>query len=173
MNVAQCLTLIVMLISWPALAAVEAPVIQPKSFQSWKDLQVLEAQNQLLRVGAKISQIKSGRSVKADVKDLGTLPSARVKSAADSTPLSLAEMDLKRARESLEAANALELSDYVNIYLPTLESQPEALQSLIHKSSKDELGEILKAILSKNSKIDTKRNPPVIGGLPASPTTTN
>jgi len=170
------ISLILCVILTPAFAAVEpaAVPIQPKSFQSWKDLQVLEAQNQLLRIGARISQIKSGRGAKADSKEPGNLPTSRVKTTADSDPMAVAEKDMRRARESLEAANALELADYVNIYLPTLESQPEALQTLLLKMSKEELGDILKVMLQKNSRIDTKRNaPPVIGGISTGSPATN
>lgn len=159
----------------PAFAAVE-PVsaqVQPKSFQTWKDLQVLDAQNQMLRVSARIAQIKSGKGAKKDIKEPAHLPSGRVKTTADVDPLSLAEKDLSRARESLESAGSLELLDYVNIYLPTLEAQPEALAALMQKLTKEELGDILKAILSKNTRIDTKRNSPVISGLPVGAPTSN
>lgn len=150
-----------------ATAAVEPTAVpmQAKTFQAWKDLQVLEAQNQVLRIGARISQIKAGRASKTDLKDTSALPTSRVKSTTDNDPMTMAERDLRRARESLEAANSLELADYVNIYLPTLEAQPETLQVLLQKLSKEELGEILKLILQKNSHLDTKRNSPVVGGL--------
>jgi len=150
--------------SFSALALPEPVAFQPKTFQSWKDLQVLEAQNQLLRAGARVSQAKSGKGGKNDIKEQTPLPSGRVKTAAED-PMSAAEKEVRRAKESLEAAQGLDLSDYVNVYLPSLESQPEALAALIQKLSKEDLGEILKIMLTKNSRFDTKRNPPVVGGM--------
>lgn len=131
---------------------------QPKTFQSWKDLQILEAQNQMLRIGARMTQIKAGKGARAEFKEPSQLPTGRVRSTNDSDPMALAERDLRRARESLETATALDLTDYVNIYLPTLESQPETLQALLQKLTKEELAEILKVMLSKSSRIDAKRN---------------
>lgn len=139
---------------------------QPLTFQFWKEAQVTDATNQMFKISARISQLRANKPGSANVKEAAqaNLPSARVKTA-DGDPMSLAEKDLRRAKESLEAANSLELADYVNIYLPSLESQPDAVQKLIEKLPKEELGEILKLLLTKNSRLDTKRNPPVISGL--------
>lgn len=153
----------------PLVTAAQPVPPSVKTFQDWKDLQVLEAQNQLLRVGARMSQIRSGvgKGVRADLKEPAQLPSARVKPTAESDPMALAEKDLRRARESLETANALELSDYVNVYLPTLASQPEALQTLFQKLTKEELAEILKLLLARSSRIDAKRSSTLVGGSSA------
>jgi hypothetical protein len=165
-----CLTLLFCAFNASALPEPVAAGVQPQTFQSWKDLQVLEAQNQLLRAGARVTQVKSGKGGRAAVKEQAPLPSSRVKSAGED-PLALAEKNVIRAKESLEAANSLELSDYVNIYLPSLETQPEALAALLQKLSKEELSEILKIVLGKNSRFDTKRNAPVVGGLTVGPST--
>jgi hypothetical protein len=130
--------LVLLCLTMACLAFAQEP-LAGKPFQSWKDLQVLEAQNQVLRVSARISQIRVGKGANTNVKDLSNIPAGRVKTASDADGLSLAERDLKRARESLEAANALELEDYVNIYLPSLEAQPEALNALLQKLTKEEL----------------------------------
>lgn len=156
--------LILLCLTMACLAFAQEPMAG-KSFQSWKDLQVLEAQNQVLRVSARISQIRAGKGANTNVKDLSNVPAGRVKTASDADALSLAEKDLKRARESLEAANALELEDYVNIYLPSLEAQPEALNALLQKLTKDEMAEILKVVLLKNSHFDGKSKSPVVSGL--------
>lgn len=151
--------LVLLCLTMACLAFAQEP-LAGKSFQSWKDLQVLEAQNQVLRVSARISQIRAGKGANTNVKDLSNIPAGRVKTASDADGLSLAERDLKRARESLEAANALELEDYVNIYLPSLEAQPEALNALLQKLTKEELADILKVVLSKNSGLTAKPKVP-------------
>ncbi len=147
-------------------AQAQPSALQPHTFFTWKETQVTDATNQMFKISARISQLRAIKPGAANVKESTqtNLPSARVKTT-DGDPMSLAEKDLRRAKESLEAANSLELTDYVNIYLPTLEAQPEALQRLFERLSKEELGDILKVLLTKNSRIDTKRNPPVISGL--------
>lgn len=170
-RIALLLCLLPVSVHVSALPEPTAAAVQPKTFQNWKDLQVLDAQNQLLRAGARVAQVRSGKAAKADVKDEKPLPSGRIKSVAGESPMAVAEKDVRRAKESLEAANTLELADYVNVYLPSLESQPEVLEALIQKLSKEELGEILKIIVSKNSRFDTKRNPPMVGGLTIGPAT--
>lgn len=154
----------------PALATDEPP----KTFQTWKDLQVLEAQNQVLRVSARINQIKAGKAAGPAAKSPAThLPSQRVKTATDSDPLSTAEKDLRRAKESLETANGLDLSDYVSIYLPSLQSQPEQLQTLLQSLPKEELQEIVKMLLNSSPRFDNTRKMPVFSGIPAAPSSTN
>ena len=113
---------------------------EPLAFQAWKDQQVLEAQNQVLRI--------AGRSTSAPAKG----KSAKLDNSA---------RDLKRAQESLDASNGLQFDDYINIYLPTLQDQPEVFHQLVEKLSKDELAEIVKTLVKKNAKpIDAKRNTP-------------
>lgn len=130
----------------------------PVNFQAWKEQQVLEAQNQILRINTRISQLKSGKSGSAPQKNVN-LPNSRVKKTADADSLALADRDLKRAQESLEAANGLQLDDYINVYIPTLQDQPEALGKLAEKLSKEELAEIFKMTYSKGSRTsDAKRN---------------
>lgn len=154
---------VIWLLSFAAQAQLPA---HPLTFQAWRETQVNDATTQMFKISARISQLRSTKNSAAGLKESAqaNLPSARVKTT-DSDPVSLAEKDLRRAKESLETANNLELSDYVNIYLPTLEAQPDALQRLIEKMQKEDLGEILKVLLTKNTRLDTKRNPPVISGL--------
>lgn len=157
------ISIFILIFSFAAQAQIPA---QPLTFLAWKEAQVNDATTQMFKISARISQLRSGKNSAAGAKEAAQahLPSARVKTA-DGDPVSLAEKDLRRAKESLETANNLELSDYVNIYLPSLEAQPEVLQRLIEKTPKEELGEILKVLLAKNTRIDAKRNTPVISGL--------
>lgn len=132
------------------------------TFQDWKENQLLEAQNQVLRANAKISQLKNKKASVEDKKDSSTMAgttNARVKKLSDSDALAGAEKDLRRAQESLEATNALTVNDYITIYLPTLQNQPEAVNGLVEKLSKEELTELFKGLVVKPVKADdAKRN---------------
>lgn len=128
------------------------------SFHTWKEQQVLEAQNQMLRVSSRINQLKSSKSSPGSSKDAAVnLPNNRIKKATETDSMAAAERDLKRAQETLETAGGLQLEDYINIYLPTLQDNPEALNKLADKLSKEELAEIFKMTYLKKTN-DAKHN---------------
>lgn len=105
---------------------------EPLSFNTWKQQQVLEAQNQLLRA-------QSDRN------------------SADP------EKELLRAQDRLEAAKSLQLEEYVSIYLSTLASQPEMLDKLAEKLSKEELAVLLKQLLSKTPQAANNTSRQIMG----------
>ncbi len=125
----------------------------PYTFAVWKDQQVEVATNGLFKATARMNQLKAGK-----------LP--LTKDTAGKDPLELAEKELRRAKESLETAHKLQMIDYVNIYLPSLEADPENVQKLVDKWSKEELSEVAKLLLLKGNTTDARRNPPVVSGLP-------
>ena len=142
------------------LSAVAQDVV-PLTFQSWKEQQILEAQNQTLRVSARISQLKSTPKGAAAGKKDAPAPvlNSKVKKTEEADPLAAAEKELRRNQESLQAAGDLSLEDYVNIYLPTLQDQPEALRALGQKLSKDELAEIFRLlVITRPNLNDAKHN---------------
>lgn len=151
---------LVLLLTFGALGFAQEPQVTALTFQSWKEQQVLEAQNQMLRISSRINQLKTNKNNKGDNKEdgLGKLPSTRVKKS-EVDPILAAEKELKRGQESLDAANSLQLEDYISIYLPTLQDQPGALDKLAEKLSKEELAEIFKGVLKRNPRtVDARRN---------------
>jgi hypothetical protein len=124
------------------------------TFSAWRAEQVLEAQNQALRINARLNQSKASKApteVKGSTNTKG-LPGTRLKSTSDNESISVLEHDLKRAQDSLQAAHNLELDDYINIYLPTLQDQPDALNSLAEKLNKEDLVEIFKGLVKRGTK---------------------
>lgn len=121
------------------------------TFQEWKQQQILEAQNQMLRISAKINQLKATKPGKSESKDAGwaNIPNRRVKKTTQTDPVASAEIDLKNAQECLEAANELQFDDYISIYLPTLSDQPDQVNKLAEKLSKDDLAEIFKGLVKR------------------------
>lgn len=149
--------IIILAVAAHMAGAQDAPKTVALTFQDWKQFQVLEAQNQVLRTGSKLTQIKAKKPAGPEVKD-GASPtptgSARVKMVSESDNLAVAERDLRRAQESLETANSLTVNDYISIYLPTLQNQPEALSQLSEKLSKEELAELFKGLVARPAKPD-------------------
>ncbi len=140
-----------------AAAVAQEPVVPVYTFQTWKEQQVLEAQNQVLRISARISQLKPVKAAGAAEKESLHLRNSRVKKV-ESDPLTSAERDLRRAQESLQAASNYGMDEYIAIYLPSLADQPDAIQSLTQRLSKEELAEIFKGLLNKAASIDARRN---------------
>lgn len=141
------------------LAYAQDSVPNVLTVQAWKDQQVLEAQNQVLRVGAKLGALKNSKS-NAGTKEALKLGSTRVKQI-ESDPVTITERELRRAQESLQSAQNYGLDEYIAIYLPTIADHAEAITTLTNRLSKEELAEIVKALLKKESAPDAKRS----GGL--------
>ncbi len=93
-------------------------VIEPLSFSAWKQSQILEAQNELLRTSNSLDKTSQDKEV-------------------------------KRAQERLDAAQNLQIEEYISVYLPGLAESPAQIEKLAEKLSKEELGAILKGLLSK------------------------
>jgi hypothetical protein len=163
---ALILSFAVLMAAGPARAESSAAVVtaNPLTFQAWKDQQVLEAQNQVLRLASRVSLFKSGKLTTSGIKQPAHLPSDKVK-FADTEALAGAEADLKRAQDSLANARDLKFSDYVDVYIPTLQNQPEALQKLSEKLSKEELSEIFKGLMQKSSQYDAQHGEASLGDL--------
>lgn len=160
-------------IAWTLILTLLSPMThadEALSFQAWKDQQVLEAQNQILRASSRITQLKSGKvPVAAGGEEKGALSSSRFKKTNVDT-ISAAERDLKRGQENIEAAGQLQFTDYINVYLVSLQDQPDALTKLAEKMTKEELLEVTKALIRKASRqANAQRNSvssntdPVIG----------
>lgn len=137
--------IVVLMQSLGAQAQEEVKTTIALTFQNWKEQQILEAQNQTLRVSSKITQLKASKTPSTNVKPI-VLPSSKIKKT-EVDPILAAEKDLRRAQESLEAANNLGLEEYVTIYLPSLKGEPEAINSLAQRLSKEELAEIFKTFV--------------------------
>ncbi|MGE3683966.1 MAG: hypothetical protein AB7G93_19775 [Bdellovibrionales bacterium] len=128
------------------------------TFQAWKDKQILEAQNLVLRTSARISQLRTGKNTSSEVKSPESLPKGKLKKASEADLISLAEGDLKRAQETMDAANNLQIEDYIHVYLPTLHGRADAVQILTERLTKEELGELFKGLMLKETRNDTKQN---------------
>jgi hypothetical protein len=134
------------------------------TFPEWKDQQVLAAPNLVLRTAARLQQLKAGKGSKT--QEPAEVPTTtKLKKMGDSESLSMAELDVKSAQDTLENANKLKFDDYVEVYLTHLQDQPEALQKLSEKLSKEELAEIFKVLVRKPKDDNATRNAALVGGM--------
>lgn len=165
----KCIYIIILALTLagPAAFAQDPSAAGPKplTFAAWRDQQVLEGQNQVLRASARVAQLKSGKTA-GKFQEPADLPSnTKVKKVGDSETLAAAEQDLKRAQETAETASKAQFEDYVEVYIPSLMDRPEAVQKLAEKLTREELIEIFKLLMRKPSPSDAKRNTALVGAL--------
>ena len=140
---------------------------KPLTFAAWRDQQVLEGQNQVLRASARVAQLKAGKSISGKSVEPMDLPhNSKWKKSAEGDSLAAAEQDLKRAQETVENASQAEFEDYVEVYIPTLTEHPEAVAKLAEKLSREELATIFKLLMrSQAAPSNAKRNTDLVGAL--------
>lgn len=162
----KALVIFLLLTSTLVFAQEKKDNLEPLSFQAWKDQQVLAAQNQVLRMSAHLSLLKSGKAVpiSPNLKQPTKLPSDKIK-ITQTEAVDAAESDLKQAQDSLTTARDLQFLDYVDVYVPTLQGHPEALQKLSDQLSKEELSQIFRELMRKSSTIDAKHNEALLDEL--------
>lgn len=131
---------------WPALAA------EPLKFKVWKEQQILESQNEVLRVSARLRAPKAKESARKADELAG---SGRFEKAGE-----LTDRDLKEAQESLEIARSLTLQEYAEVYVAQLQDDPTTFAKLVDSLSKDELAQLMKILVKMRSEQpgDSKRN---------------
>lgn len=147
----------------PGAFAQEPTAPAPLGFQEWRDQQVLDAQNQLLRAQTRLTQSRAGKSA-VPVKKAPRLPNDKVRETSEDD-VTVAERDLKRAQDYLNSASHLTFANYIDVYLPSLKDNPGALQKLAEKLTKDELAQIFKALMNAERDADARHNQAILQKL--------
>jgi hypothetical protein len=116
----------------------------PLKFKTWREQQILEAQNEVLRISARLHQQKSNPKSAQDASSSDDfLITGRFERAPEVT-----DRDLKSAQESLTSARELNVEDYAAVYVATLKDQdPEQFSKLMDSLSKEELAQLMKALV--------------------------
>lgn len=107
----------------------------PLSFRAWKEQQLLDAQNAVLRAQSNLRQ-------------------------SDSDSRSKAEKEVRRANDQVDVVKELSVDEYLAIYLVKFQDKPELVLQMIEKLPKEEAKEILtgtfrKAFQQNNAKQKT------------------
>lgn len=96
----------------------------PQSYKVWKEQQILDAQNLLLRAQSTVRQSES------DLR-------------------SRAEKDLKKATDQVDVAKNLTVDEYLAIYLSKYQDRPELVLQMLETLPKEESKEILTGTFRK------------------------
>ena len=124
------------------------------NFKTWKEQQILTAQNRLLRLNAELggkttsSSPSPNGSEKVSSKEKAL---RRFHHTQEKSGLERLENQVKLAKDAVQNASELTLDDYITIYLPTLSQTPASIEALVDSMSREEISKILTEILKKQS----------------------
>ncbi|MAV90147.1 MAG: hypothetical protein CL676_01910 [Bdellovibrionaceae bacterium] len=135
--------------------AEEAPDTRPLPYKAWKEQQILNAQNRLLRISAELDTVKTTENSESSKSSEASSPKEqaleRFQKTKTKSEVERLTKEQKLARQAVEGASGLTFEDYITVYLPTLSQSPEALETLVGTLSKEELTKILEEILKRQS----------------------
>ncbi len=149
-----------------AFSQAESVSVDPLTFGRWKDHQVVEAKNQVVRLSNRLHLLKTGRykveSVKIDGEPLlgdegekeyndlktGGVDEETLKKAEDKV-LKTVQDKMKAALENLQYAKELSVDDYLEVYLSRFKDDELALKKVVAKLSENEVMQILKTQMAK------------------------
>lgn len=147
---------------------------EPLPFTMWKEHQIVEAKNQVVRLSNRIHLLKTGRyKVEAIVseskqplmddegeKEYQSLKDFKGSKVDEETLKQAEEKVLKKVQErmkialgNLQYAKELNIDDYLAVYLSRFKDDDQALKKVIGKLSSEELVEILKSKMVDKSAI--------------------
>ncbi len=164
-------------ISLVTVAALAAPKASdsPIVFKSWKEQQLIEARNNVVRMANKITLFRAGKvSEQEIIQELSAnnidAESTSVQKANSQKPIERLENELRVAQENLQIAQELTVEDYFIVYLSQFRSKPDAIQSVASRMSKDEVAELIRAMLNRGAAATSAGGgaPAVKAGTPTS-----
>ena len=137
----------------------------PLKFKAWKEQQIVEAQNEVLRISARLRSQKNNPKIERST-DSDLLGSSRFQQAPEVTA-----GDLKNAQETLTIAKEFTLEDYADVYVSNLQEEPEQFTKLMNSLSKDEMTQLMKILVkNKTPESSQQSNDAKRGKNPASAT---
>lgn len=130
------------LISVTALAVPQPTIENPQIYKTWKDQQIVEAKNNVVRIANKITLARAGKLPEKELQAL--------------QPLERMDNELRVAQENLQIAQELSVEDYFVVYLSRFKARPDAIQSVASRMSKDEVAELIRAMLNRGEATTTQ-----------------
>ncbi len=139
---------------------------EPLPFSAWKERQIVEAKNQVVRLSNRIHLLKTGRyraeaivsrpqqplmgaEGEKEYQSLKDFKNNRVDTEtlkkAEERVLKKAQERMKVALGNLQYAKELNIDDYLAVYLSRFKNDDEALQHVVGRLSQEELVDILKS----------------------------
>lgn len=125
------------------LAADEAPKGKILSFSQWKDSQVNEAQNRVVRLNNKLTLAKA--DPKQSVRPL--------------------EVEIKGAIQSLEIAREFTMEHYIASYVAQLTSSKEDLKGLAQVLTPSEMAELIYVLANPKTQATNRKLTPFVSSV--------
>lgn len=143
------------LITATAFAAPQPTNEAPQIYKIWKEQQIVEAKNNVVRMANKITLARAGKLPEKELQAL--------------QPIERMDNELRVAQENLQIAQELSVEDYFVVYLSRFKSRPDAIQSVASRMSKDEVAELIRAMLNRGESTTTQNGtlPPATAPTPS------
>ncbi len=139
------------------------PTETPVIYKTWKDQQILEARNTVIRISNKITLSRAGKLTEQEIiKELASTENVTKENTSlqqkttQLKPIERLENELRVAQENLQVAQELSVEDYFVVYLSRFRSNQEAIQSVASRMSKDEVAELIRAMLNRGEATTTQ-----------------
>lgn len=146
----------------------EAVTPELMTFKAWKDQKVIEAQNLSTRLNNRIVLLKAGKIKPEELaaefpqfanENESAALTKRAQKLRGNDLTTRLERELARAQKTLEFARDLTLQEYAVGYLNQFQDYPDAIAKMTSKLSKEELADLVKALLDSSSPtLDTRKN---------------
>lgn len=156
MGVKSIIYIYIAMVSVAAFAAPQPQLTEaPQIYKVWKDQQIVEAKNNVVRIANKITLARAGKLSEQELQAL--------------KPIERMDNDLRVAQENLQIAQELSVEDYFVVYLSRFRSHPDAIQSVASRMSKDEVAELIRAMLNRGEATTTQNGTILPGSNSATP----
>ncbi|MCB0389909.1 MAG: hypothetical protein KDD58_01405 [Bdellovibrionales bacterium] len=132
----------------------EVTVSKALSFNKWKNMQVIEAQNKVVRLSNLLLLLKSEKYTPENTLPQVAIENKQELSIPESQQIELinqTEVQLNAAVASLEFVKELTLKDYFSVYLRKFKNDNQALENFAIEIEKAEVVELLTTLINLNA----------------------
>lgn len=130
---------------------------RPMSFERWKQVQINEAQNQVVRISNRVRILRSD-GFKLEEAKRGPAPvessneSGGVKvDEVSNEKLETAEAEIKRSLENLQYSKGLQFSDYIQVYVKQFSKDNKGLKKIARSLTPSQVAELLSANIQEST----------------------
>ncbi len=145
-------SLIIVVFSLGAFASdSESISIKLKPFARWKEHQVVDAQNKVVRLSNLLLLLKSERYLPENILPQVAKENKQEINIPENQQqelVKITEAQLSKAIASLEFVKELTLKDYISVYLQQYKNEPQALEALATEMNKQEIAQILLSLIN-------------------------
>jgi hypothetical protein len=139
----------------------------PLPFKTWKEQQITEARNVVIRITNRRTLAKASlKSADTESPKTRTVATEEIGVQQHVQRPANLETELQQANENLASAKELSFEDYVTVYLAAFRDRPDVLAVISQKLTKEEVAILLNLVVNRASSQDARTSAkPLVDGL--------